>query len=234
MPSLDYSKTNIKNISYYGNNVDHNFITTDPSVFKKQNAKIKNLHFFFVPVDRNIECFDVYKLNPTKDIFYAMSHGVNRAKLKKGKTDSRINFLNNLIKKIDKINYDFYGLANKEPILGDNFYKALVNSKMGLNFSRGLPTKYYSSNRIASIMGNGLLTFIDEKVKMGDFFKKNEIIFYKNIGDLSDKIKFYKKNEKSRIKIAKNGKKKYFNLFNELKTTKYIIDKSLGNKTILY
>ena len=28
--------------------------------------------------------------------------------------------------------------------------------------------------------------------------------------------------------------KKYFDLFNELKTTKYIIDKSLGNKTILY
>ncbi len=234
MPSLDYSKTNIKNISYYGNNVDHNFITTDPSVFKKQNAKIKNLHFFFVPVDRNIECFDVYKLNPTKDIFYAMSHGVNRAKLKKGKTDSRINFLNNLIKKIDNINYDFYGFANKEPIWGDNFYKALVNSKMGLNLSRGLPTKYYSSNRIASLMGNGLLTFIDKKTQMNDFFNNNEIIFYKGINDLSDKIKFYKKNEKSRIKIAKNGKKKYFDLFNELKTTKYIIDKSLGNKTILY
>ena len=207
MPSLDYSKTNIKNISYYGNNVDHNFITTDPSVFKKQNAKIKNLHFFFVPVDRNIECFDVYKLNPTKDIFYAMSHGVNRAKLKKGKTDSRINFLNNLIKKIDNINYDFYGFANKEPIWGDNFYKALVNSKMGLNLSRGLPTKYYSSNRIASLMGNGLLTFIDKKTQMNDFFNNNEIIFYKGINDLSDKIKFYKKNEKSRIKIAKNGKK---------------------------
>ena len=46
--------------------------------------------------------------------------------------------------------------------------------------------------------------------------------------------KFYKKNEKSRIKIARNGKKKYFKLFNELKTTKYIIDKSLGNRTILY
>ncbi len=234
MPSLDYSKTNIKNISYYGNYVDHNFITTDPSIFKKQNRNIKNLHFFFVPVDRNIECFDVYKLNPTKDIFYAMSHGVNRAKLKKGKTDTRINFLNNLIKKIDNINYDFYGFANKEPIWGDNFYKALVNSKMGLNLSRGLPTKYYSSNRIASLMGNGLLTFIDKKTQMSDFFNNNEIIFYHGINDLSDKIKFYKKNEKSRIKIAKKGKKKYFDLFNELKTTKYIIDKSLGNKTILY
>ena len=234
MPSLNYSKTNIKNISYYGNNVDHNFITTDPSIFKKQNTKIKNLHFFFVPVDRNIECFDVFKLNPNKDIFYAMSHGVNRAKLKKGKIDTRINFLNNLIKKFNDVNYDFYGFENKEPIWGDSFYRALVNSKMGLNLSRGLPTKYYSSNRIASLMGNGLLTFIDRKTQMNDFFNNSEIIFYDNINDLSDKINFYKKNNKSRIRIAKKGKKKYFKLFNELKTTKYIIDKSLGNKTNFY
>ena len=234
MPSLDYSKTNIKNISNYANLVDHNFITTDPSVFKKQNTNIKNLHFFFVPVDQNIECFDVYKLNPSRDIFYAMSHGVNRATLKKGKTDSRINFLNTLIKKIDNINYDFYGFENKEPIWGNNFYKALVSSKMGLNLSRGLPTKYYSSNRIASLMGNGLLTFIDRKTQMNDFFTNNEIIFYDNITDLSEKIKFYKQNKKLRIKIARNGKKKYFELFNELKTTKYIIDKSLGNKTFSY
>ena len=65
-------------------------------------------------------------------------------------------------------------------------------------------------------------------------FNNNEIIFYNGINDLSEKIKFYKKNEKSRIKIARNGKKKYFKLFNELKTTKYIIDKSLGNRTFLY
>jgi hypothetical protein len=234
MPSLNYSKTNIVNISNYANLVDHNFITTDPSILKKLNINIKNLHFFFVPVDQNIECFDVYKLSPSKDIFYAMSHGVNRAKLKKGKTDTRINFLNLLIKKIDNINYDFYGFENKEPIWGNHFYKALVNSKMGLNLSRGLPTKYYSSNRIASLMGNGLLTFIDRKTEINDFFNNNEIIFYDHISDLSDKIKFYKNNDKLRIKIAKNGKKKYFKLFNELKTTKYIIDKSFGNKTSLY
>ena len=79
---------------------------------------------------------------------------------------------------------------------------------MGLNLSRGLPTKYYSSNRIASIMGNGLLTFIDNKVKMSHFFSNKEIVFYNNINDLSDKIKFYAKNDKQRIEIAKNGKKK--------------------------
>ena len=234
MPSLPYSKSNIENISRYSHLVDHNFITTDPKVFLKQNSTVKNIHFFFVPVDKNIERYDVYKLNPRKDIFYAMSHGVNRANLKKGKTDERITFLNTLIKKIKNINYDFYGFENKEPIWGDFFYQALINSKMGLNLSRGKPTKYYSSNRIASLMGNGLLTFIDSRTQMSDFFTKNEFVSYNNIADLSEKINYYKNNDKLRKKIAKSGKEKYFKLFNELTTTKYIIDKSLGKNVSLY
>ena len=232
MPSLNYSKQNISNIKLYSNFVDHNFITTDPSVLKKE-INNNNFHFFFVPVDKNIESFEVYKMRPKKDLFYAMSHGVNRATLKEGTEDERINFLDKLVKKIPDIKYDFYGFSNKQPIWGNEFNNALINSKMGLNLSRGNPTKYYSSNRIASIMGNGLLTFIDEKVQMSDFFNKNEIVFYKNINDLADKIKFYSKNNKIRQKIARSGQKKYFKLFNESKISKYFIDISLGNKTSL-
>ena len=162
-----------------------------------------------------------------------MSHGVNRATLKEGTEDERINFLDKLVKKIPDVKYDFYGFSNKQPIWGNEFNNALINSKMGLNLSRGKPTKYYSSNRIASIMGNGLLTFVDEKVQMSDFFNKNEIIFYKNINDLANKIKFYSKNNKIRQKIARSGQKKYFKLFNETKVTKYFIDISLGNNAKL-
>jgi glycosyltransferase involved in cell wall biosynthesis len=234
MRSLEYSKQNINNITYYSDLVDHNFITTDPSVLKKQNILIKNINFFFVPVDRNIECFDVTKTRPIKDLFYAMSHGVNRAKLKKGKNDSRIHFLNLLINKLENIDYDFYGFQNKEPIWGNDFYKALANSKMGLNLSRGMPTKYYSSNRIASLMGNGLLTFVDKQTHLNDIFNQNEIIIYNGINDLTEKINYYKKNDKLRIKIASTGRKKYFKLFNEVKTTKYILDISQGKKNILY
>ena len=234
MPSLNYSKRNLENISIYSDVVDHNFVTTHPSVVSNQKIRIKNLHFFFVPVDKNIECYDVFKLNPSKDLFYAMSHGVNRATLKKGKTDERIIFLDKLVNKLDDINCDFYGFKNKEPIWGNQFYESLINSKMGLNLSRGLPTKYYSSNRIASLIGNGLLTFVDKKTQIGDFFNKNEIVLYENITDLSEKIKFYKKNSKLRKKIAYLGKKKYFKFFNEKITTKFIIDKSLGKSTKSY
>ena len=233
MPSLEYSKQNISNINLYSNFVDHNFITTHPSIIKNK-VNSKNFHFFFVPVDKNIECFEVYKMNPRKDLFYAMSHGVNRAILKEGIEDSRVKFLDKLVKKIPNIKYDFYGFSNKQPIWGNNFNKNIINSKMGLNLSRGRPTKYYSSNRIASIIGNGLLTFIDKRVHMSDFFNNNEIIFYDNINDLSDKIKFYSLNDRLRKKIAENGKKKYFQLFNEKKITKYLVDKSLGSDAVLY
>ena len=234
MKSLKYSKKNIENISYYSDIVDHNFISTDTSILKKEIKNIKNLHFFFVPVDKNIECFDVSKKKPNKDLFYAMSHGVNRATLKKGKDDSRVYFLNKLIKKLDNIDYDFYGFQNKEPIWGNDFYKALNNSKMGLNLSRGLPTKYYTSNRIASLMGNGLLTFVDKKTHLDDMFNHSEVVMYKDIDDLTDKINFYKKNDNLRKKIASLGRKKYFRMFNELKISNYIINKCLGKKSLLY
>jgi hypothetical protein len=233
MPDLKFSQKNIENIKRYASIADHNFITTDTSILKKKFKNI-NFNFFFVPVDNNIECLDVYNLRPKNDIFYAMSHGVNRGVLKPGFEDNRIKFLEKLIKKIPNIRHDFRGFKNKQPIWGSDFYEALINSKMGLNLSRGIPTKYYSSNRIASVLGNGLLTFIDKKTQLNDFFTNNEVIFYNNIDDLASKIKFYSKNDKLRMKIAKNGKAKYFKLFNGNKISKYIVDVSLGKKSNLF
>ena len=61
------------------------------------------------------------------------------------------------------------------------------------------------------------------------FFNNKEIIFYSNISELADKIRFYSNKDSIRKKIAANGKKKYFKLFNEKEITKYFIDISLGN-----
>ena len=69
---------------------------------------------------------------------------------------------------------------------------------------------------------------------MNDFFDSNELVFYSNINELADKIKFYSKNDKIRKKIAKNGQKKYFNLFNEKRITKFFIDVSVGKNFELF
>ena len=97
---------------------------------------------------------------------------------------------------------------------------------MAVNLNRGKP-KYSSSNRIGSLIGNGLLTFIDYKKKW-IIFNSNEIIFYHDKYDLSDKINFYKRNSNLAKKIAQKGQEKYFRLFNEIEVAKYIIDESIS------
>ena len=101
---------------------------------------------------------------------------------------------------------------------------------MGLNLSRGKPIKYYSSDRIVQLVGNGLLTFIDENTLLTDFFTSREIVFYKNIDDLSYKLNKFKKDKKIGKKIAKNGKLKYLKYFNSDIISEYILSKSFDYK----
>jgi len=220
----DYNN-NKKRLLKFQNFTEANFITTDP-----KSIDFKNNNSFFIPnpADKSFETLENYKINPENDVFFAMSHGVHRGVLKKGKFDDREIILKKLINKNKDIKFDFYGLDNKQPIWGDTFKSILSNSKMGLNLSRGKPVKYYSSDRLAQLMGNGLLTLIDEKTFYSDFFTKNEIITYKNYNDLVEKINKYKRNDKERKLIARNGKKKYLKYFNSSLVAKYILNKTLG------
>ena len=97
------------------------------------------------------------------DVFFALSHGVHRGVLKSGKFDDRSVFINDLMKITENVKFDLYGVNKVQPIWADHYFKSISNSKMGLNLSRGKPIKYYSSDRITQIIGNGLVTLIDEK-----------------------------------------------------------------------
>jgi len=225
----DYS-SNRKKLLKYDEFISSNFITTHPSTLDFLKNK-KNFHYLPIPVDKNIEKLKIYEnKNQICDVFFSMSHGVNRGKLKRDKEDERHNFITNLITQCPNIIFDIYGYKNREPVWAEDFYKVIVNSKMALNLTRGKPLKYLTSNRIASLIGNGLLTFIDRKTKLDNFFNKNEVVFYSGLQDLAEKINQFKANDKERIKIAKNGRKKYFDLFECQKVSDYIISKSFGRK----
>ena len=224
----DYFK-NKSRILDKSKHMDASFITTDP---KSLDFEIINSFYMPNPCDISFETLNNFNYDGNSDLFFAMSHGVHRGKLKKGKSDDREKFLNKLAKISDKkIVFDFYGLNNREPIWAVNFLDTLSDSNMGLNLSRGKPTKYYSSDRIAQLFGNGLLTFIDSNTKYDDFFNNDEAIFYNDISDLSEKILKYKKDSKKRKLIAKNGKNKYFKYFNSSLVADYIVKKSFDIKS---
>jgi len=160
-----------------------------------------------------------------------MSHGVHRGSLKKGKFDDRETFINKLVKKNKDINFDIYGMNDVQPIWGDNFLNKISKSSMGLNLSRGKPIKYYSSDRIAQLIGNGLLTFVDNGTFFKDFLTDDQIVFYDNLNDLSYKLNKYKRDEKDRKRIARNGKKVYLKKFNSTLVADFILSKTFGYKS---
>ncbi len=211
-------------------NLDASFVTTSPSVLDFLPKKTNN---FFIPnpSDDSFETLNNFSKPCNVDVFFALSHGVHRGVLKSGKTDDRINFLKKLYDKTPDVKFDIYGIDKIQPIWADHYFKTISNAKMGLNLSRGEAIKYYSSDRITQIVGNGLVCLIDEKTQYKDFFDNSEMVFYKNINDLSEKILKVSRDERLRKSIAKKGKRKYMKYFNSTLVADFIINKTLGRDT---
>ncbi len=207
---------------------DANFVTTSPDVLSFLPKK-KQCLFIPNPSDSSFEVLNNYENDQcSMDVFFALSHGVHRGILKRGKYDERADFVNRLVEITPNVKFDLYGINNIQPIWADSFLKLISNAKMGVNLSRGSPTKYYSSDRMTQLIGNGLLTFIHENTFYSNFFSNDEIIFYNNISNLSEKIQKYARDDKTRKKIAKKGKTKYMKYFNSTIVAEFIINKTLG------
>ncbi len=219
-------KTNLNLIEKNHDLIDKYFITTHPSVIKTKISK-KKINFLPIPVDENIENLKIYENKYRyKDLFFALSHGVNYGGLRNKSNDEREIFLNKILDKGENINFHILGINNDKPKWNYDFYKEMMICKMSLNLSRGKPLKYASSNRIASYMGNGILTFINKKVKFQELFSKNEMLFYENENDLIEQIIDIKDDLQRINKISKNGREKYFRIFNNNIISESIISKS--------
>ena len=203
--------------------VDYCFLTSSPKIFKK-NKNFKKLRFIPNPADSAIDHFQNYKNDYNEyDIFVAISHGQNRGILKKGKSDEREKFINKIITDLPQFKFAQFGLNNFEPVWGSNYYHYLSKTKMALNISRGKYQNKYSSDRISSLIGNGLLVFINQNTNFQKILSKNDVVYYKNKKDLIQKLKYYNSNNKQRIKIAKSGYEKYHKHMSNIVVSNYIL-----------
>ena len=153
---------------------DASFLTTSPDVLKFINSD--NSYFIPNPSDKSFEILNNFNKSCNVDVF-ALSHGVHRGVLKSGKRDDRINFLKDLVNKTPDVKFDLYGIDKVQPIWADHYFKTISNAKMGLNLSRGEAIKYYSSDRITQIVGNGLVCLIDEKTEYRNFLMNKRWFF---------------------------------------------------------
>lgn len=119
----------------------------------------------------------------------------------------------------------FYILINcRKAVYGNDMLELLNKSKLLIN-SHIEDTRYAGNMRLFEGTGMGCLVLTDNKIGLDKLFKINkQIVVYKNLVDLTNKIVFYLKNKKKLLLVAKNGYKKTHSKHNYKNRVK-ILDK---------
>ena len=124
----------------------------------------------------------------------------------------------------EKLRFDSFGMFGKPPVWGADYENALAESKMALNLNRKEEWPLYSSDRIAHLMGNGLLAFLSDKGRMQKFFDPGQVAFFNDLGDLQEKILYYQENDTKRQAVAAAGRARYHQLFSGSRVLKFMVE----------
>ena len=121
-----------------------------------------------------------------------------------------------------------FGAQGFPPVRGSQFIETLSRSPMSLSIGRIIDVKWYTSDRIGQLTGNGLLTFSSEVLDFRTLYSDNELVYFKDEDDLINKIIYFKNNEQERQRIAKNGYQRAHQCYNSQRVAKFITEETLG------
>lgn len=82
-----------------------------------------------------------------------------------------------------------FGSLERPGIYGQEKERVLARSKASLNLTRlPEPMKWYSSDRIASLLGNGLLCCTREEADLHELYGSDSMLYYRNTEDLIEQL----------------------------------------------
>jgi len=197
--------------------IDTFFATTDGELLKQfETGQTKA---FFIPnmVDSSIEIYKNFESNDLPiDFLFCGTDG--------GDIERRA-FLTSLQKELNFLKSKFVGSLGNAPLFANDYMETLSQTKMALNYSRRNDVELYSSDRIAQLTGNGILTFTPRIPRFEELYSDNEVVYFDDLQDLVSKIRYYHDHPQEAKLIAHNGWIKSHTLFNSTIVTKNMIDK---------
>jgi len=216
-----WRERNIKVINWRKEVMDAIFITTAGEPLK-QFCTGKNI-VAYIPnaTDPGVDDQDNSKKTKFKRDMLFVGRG--------NKSDDRHTFLQSISQKLPQnLNFESYGLYGNPCVYGDGYDQLLATSKMGLNLNRFEGWPLYSSDRIAQLMGNGLLTFLWDKGNMRQFFTEKHVAFFKNEDELIKKAVAFQNDDAKRQSVAAAGRTFYHEHFSGQRIVKFMVETTLG------
>jgi hypothetical protein len=204
--------------------VDATLISTAGDSLRRFWRPGKRLGFLPNPSDPSIERGHAYARDDLAiDLFFAVGSPRDvRHYCGRGWNVEELGAL--IRQRIPELRTEFPGMFGTPPIVGGTFQRALEASRMGLNISKRNDVYLYSSNRIAHLMGNGVLTFIDRATGYAELLGEDAAVFHSEVEELIDKLRHFHGDDASRRTVARRGAERYRALFNERIVARYIAD----------
>lgn len=163
--------------------LDAFFATTAGELLEQFKTETCSAYHFPNPVHKDIEHFRSFEQNDHQyDLIFIGSDGG-------GRDQERVAFLQALQNALPpNIRFGIFGALGQPRIDGPERDEVFLKSKIALNLTRYKPRKYYSSDRIAQIMGNGLLACCQDDFRLQELYGTNCLLTYKTPQDLSHQI----------------------------------------------
>ncbi len=216
-----YLTKTVKRIKHRQDCVDHIFLSIAGEQIKQFATNKTKVSYIPNPVDRAIEIYD----NSANECFSRDLLFCGNGK----ETDPRIVLVKRLKNDLKNIRFETYGAVGKPAVWGAAYDDVLAGTKMALNLNRQEGEYLSSSTRLAQLMGNGILTFINEKNGLQKFLD-GKAVFFKDYDDLVTKIVDYQNDDAMRRRVAAKGRVFYHDKFSSEKVTQYVVEMTMELK----
>ncbi len=101
--------------------------------------------------------------------------------------------------------------------------------RMGLNLNRRNDAKLYSSDRIAQLTGNGLLTITPSGGGLEELYSTDELVYFSDVANLVEQLGELLKQPERVTEMARNAWKKAHEEFSTAKVARFIVDLTMRN-----
>ncbi len=207
---------------------DATFVTTAGEALARFASPTNVSSYIPNPVDASIESARGFERSDQAfDVFFAANAAGDEPGDPRRATPA-------LIAKSGEASIDYHGFDDRPPVFGVEYFRRLADARMALNINsdRAETAKtrapeeelyLYNSDRIAQLMGCGLLTLSFRVNQLMELFEDDkEMVFVSAPEDMRDAVLKFKRDDARRRAIAEAGWRKSHERFNERLVARYI------------
>jgi hypothetical protein len=180
------------------------------------------------PVDHSLERGRVFERAETpSDLFFSVGVG---AELRNhvGEWTTPDKLAATIKSALPDVRMALHGPLGTPLVFGPDYEAAILECGAAISMSRRNDAYLYSSDRLAHVVGNGVAVHIDRATGYGDLFDEDAFCFYSSEDELIENVARLAAEPVLRQSIARNGWRRYFELFNSSVVAAYMIDVLLG------